>query len=68
MIVRPEQLAGLLYGEGRLSEASQLLEEGLRFDPEQADFRLLLAGLIVLALALVMREAKLLADEQQLTV
>lgn len=40
-----EQLAGLLYGEGRLSEASQLLEEGLRFDPEQADFRLLLARL-----------------------
>lgn len=33
-----------------------------------SDFRLLLAGLIVLALALVMREAKLLADEQQLTV
>ncbi|MGL4763816.1 MAG: DUF2975 domain-containing protein, partial [Aeromonas sp.] len=33
-----------------------------------SDFRVLLAGLIVLALALVMREAKLLADEQQLTV
>lgn len=33
-----------------------------------SDFRPLLAGLIVLALALVMREAKLLADEQQLTV
>ncbi|HEG4447775.1 MAG: MSHA fimbrial biogenesis protein MshN [Aeromonas hydrophila] len=42
-----EQLAGLLYGEGRLSEASQLLEEGLRFDPEQADFRLLLARLAI---------------------
>ncbi|OZG42488.1 hypothetical protein CAK78_07585 [Aeromonas sp. A35_P] len=33
-----------------------------------SDFQLLLAGLIVSALALVMREAKLLADEQQLTV
>lgn len=33
-----------------------------------SDFRLLLAGLIVSALALVMREAKQLADEQQLTV
>jgi len=33
-----------------------------------SDFRPRLAGLIVLALALVMREAKLLADEQQLTV
>ncbi|EKB17811.1 TPA: DUF2975 domain-containing protein [Aeromonas veronii] len=33
-----------------------------------SNFQLLLAGLIVLALALVMREAKLLADEQQLTV
>ncbi|WP_421143945.1 tetratricopeptide repeat protein [Aeromonas dhakensis] len=42
-----EQLAGLLYGEGRLSEASQLLEEGLRLDPGQADFRLLLARLAI---------------------
>jgi hypothetical protein len=33
-----------------------------------SDFRALLAGFIVLALALVMREAKQLADEQQLTV
>ncbi|MEN9583565.1 MAG: hypothetical protein RLZZ616_571 [Pseudomonadota bacterium] len=42
-----EQLAGLLYGEGRLSEATQLLEEGIRLDPEQADFRLLLARLAI---------------------
>ncbi|WP_421208828.1 DUF2975 domain-containing protein [Aeromonas sp. 602396] len=33
-----------------------------------SNFQLLLGGLIVSALALVMREAKLLADEQQLTV
>lgn len=33
-----------------------------------SDFQLLLAGLIVSALALVMREAKQLANEQQLTV
>lgn len=33
-----------------------------------SNFQLLLAGLIVSALALVMHEAKLLADEQQLTV
>ncbi|MFL9709104.1 DUF2975 domain-containing protein, partial [Aeromonas veronii] len=33
-----------------------------------ADFRTLLAGLIVLALALVMGEAKRLADDQALTV
>jgi len=42
-----EQLAGLLYGEGRLSEARQLLEEGIRLDPQQADFRLLLARLAI---------------------
>ena len=30
---RTEQLAGLLYGAGRLAEASQVLEEGLRLDP-----------------------------------
>lgn len=42
-----EQLAGLLYGEGRLVEARQLLEEGLRRDPQQADFRLLLARLAI---------------------
>ncbi|MFB2864292.1 DUF2975 domain-containing protein [Aeromonas sp. MdU4] len=33
-----------------------------------SDFRVMLAGLIVLALALVMREAKQLADDQALTV
>lgn len=38
-----EQLAGLLYGEGRLAEAGQVLEEGLRLAPQQADFRLMLA-------------------------
>ncbi|PJG58165.1 tetratricopeptide repeat protein [Aeromonas cavernicola] len=42
-----EQLAGLLYGEGRLTEARQLLEEGLRLTPQQADFRLLLARLAI---------------------
>lgn len=42
-----EQLAGLLYGEGRLTEARQLLEEGIRLDPHQADFRLLLARLAI---------------------
>ncbi|HHQ4570089.1 TPA: tetratricopeptide repeat protein [Aeromonas veronii] len=42
-----EQLAGLLYGEGRLTEARQLLEEGIRLDPLQADFRLLLARLAI---------------------
>lgn len=42
-----EQLAGLLYGEGRLTEARHLLEEGIRLDPQQADFRLLLARLAI---------------------
>jgi MSHA biogenesis protein MshN len=42
-----EQLAGLLYGEGRLTEARQLLEEGIQLDPQQADFRLLLARLAI---------------------
>ncbi|MFB2865410.1 tetratricopeptide repeat protein [Aeromonas sp. MdU4] len=42
-----EQLAGLLYGEGRLTEARQLLEEGIRIEPQQADFRLLLARLAI---------------------
>ncbi|MDM5094056.1 tetratricopeptide repeat protein [Aeromonas rivipollensis] len=42
-----EQLAGLLYGEGRLTEASQVLEEGLRLDPAQADLRLLLARVAI---------------------
>lgn len=44
-----EQLAGLLYGEGRLAEANQVLEEGLRLDPGQADFRLLLARIAISA-------------------
>ncbi|MCE9944275.1 tetratricopeptide repeat protein [Aeromonas rivipollensis] len=42
-----EQLAALLYGEGRLTEASQVLEEGLRLDPAQADLRLLLARVAI---------------------
>ncbi|MDU4189458.1 tetratricopeptide repeat protein [Aeromonas caviae] len=42
-----EQLAGLLYGAGRLTEAAQVLEEGLRLDPEQADLRLLLARVAI---------------------
>lgn len=42
-----EQLAGLLYGEGRLTEARQLLEEGIRLNPQQSDFRLLLARLAI---------------------
>ncbi|MBP0602872.1 tetratricopeptide repeat protein [Aeromonas sanarellii] len=42
-----EQLAGLLYGAGRLAEASQVLEEGLRLDPAQADLRLLLARVAI---------------------
>ncbi|MGE6108692.1 tetratricopeptide repeat protein [Aeromonas sobria] len=40
-----QQLAGLLYGQGRLAEASALLEEGIRRQPTQADFRLLRARL-----------------------
>ena len=40
-----QQLAGLLYGQGRLAEASALLEEGIRRQPDQADFRLLRARL-----------------------
>ncbi|MGY3902405.1 tetratricopeptide repeat protein [Aeromonas lusitana] len=44
-----EQLAALLYGEGRLTEAGQVLEEGLRLDPQQADFRLLLARVAISA-------------------
>jgi MSHA biogenesis protein MshN len=40
-----QQLAGLLYGQGRLAEASALLEDGIRRQPAQADFRLLLARL-----------------------
>lgn len=39
-----------------------------RIDFGSSDFQRLLVGLIVSALALVMREAKQLADEQQLTV
>ncbi|WP_349920700.1 tetratricopeptide repeat protein [Aeromonas veronii] len=44
-----EQLAALLYGEGRLNEANQVLEEGLRLEPRQADFRLLLARVAISA-------------------
>lgn len=44
-----EQLAALLYGEGRLNEANQVLEEGLRLEPQQADFRLLLARVAISA-------------------
>ncbi|MFM4705408.1 tetratricopeptide repeat protein [Aeromonas bivalvium] len=40
-----QQLAGLLYGQGRLAEAGALLEEGIRRQPAQADFRLLRARL-----------------------
>ncbi|GJA05773.1 hypothetical protein KAM333_12010 [Aeromonas caviae] len=42
-----EQLTGLLYGAGRLTEAAQVLEEGLRLDPAQADLRLLLARVAI---------------------
>ncbi|MFQ2763404.1 tetratricopeptide repeat protein [Aeromonas caviae] len=42
-----EQLAGLLYGAGRLTEAALVLEEGLRLDPAQADLRLLLARVAI---------------------
>lgn len=42
-----EQLAGLLYGAGRLTEAAQVLEEGLRLYPAQADLRLLLARVAI---------------------
>ncbi|WP_439824841.1 tetratricopeptide repeat protein [Aeromonas caviae] len=42
-----EQLAGLLYGAGLLTEAAQVLEEGLRLDPAQADLRLLLARVAI---------------------
>lgn len=38
-----ERLAGLLYGEGRLSEARDLLTEGIRIAPKHADFRLMQA-------------------------
>ncbi len=40
-----ERLASLLYGEGRLAEARQLVQEGTRLDPGYADFRLLQARL-----------------------
>lgn len=42
-----EQLAGLLYGAGRLAEAARVLEEGLSLDPAQADLRLLLARVAI---------------------
>lgn len=38
-----QRLAGLLYGEERLQEASALLEQGVVLAPHHADFRLLLA-------------------------
>lgn len=40
-----ERLAGLLYGDGRISEAQQLLDEGIRLAPGRADFRLMQARL-----------------------
>jgi MSHA biogenesis protein MshN len=40
-----ERLAGLLYGDGRVPEAQQLLEEGIRLAPARADFRLMQARL-----------------------
>ena len=40
-----ERLAGLLYGEGRLPEAQQVLAEGIRLAPMRADFRLMQARL-----------------------
>ena len=40
-----ERLAGLLYGEGRLPEAQQVLAEGIRQAPMRADFRLMQARL-----------------------
>ena len=38
-----ERLAGLFYGEGRLPEAQQVLVDGIRLAPAQANFRLMLA-------------------------
>ncbi len=38
-----ERLAGLFYGEGRLPEAQQVLADGIRLAPAQANFRLMLA-------------------------
>jgi hypothetical protein len=43
-------------------------ERLLTIQLQTSDFRVLLVGIAVLALSRVMREAKLLADEQQLTV
>lgn len=40
-----ERLAGLLYGDGRIPEAQQLLDEGIRLAPSRADFRLMQARL-----------------------
>jgi len=40
-----ERLAGLLYGDGRIPEAQQLLDEGIRLAPNRADFRLMQARL-----------------------
>lgn len=39
------RLAGLLYGDGRIPEAQQLLDEGIRLAPSRADFRLMQARL-----------------------
>ena len=40
-----ERLTGLLYGDGRIPEAQQLLDEGIRLAPSRADFRLMQARL-----------------------
>ncbi|MEL1219597.1 DUF2975 domain-containing protein [Aeromonas hydrophila] len=77
--IRRYQLIGLLLCVGFVTKiiTTPLLDIVLTLPgPElhgqinigSSDFQLLLAGLIVSALALVMREAKRLADEQQLTV
>lgn len=42
-----KQLAALLYGQGRLDEASALLQEGVRHAPVEPDFRLLLARIAI---------------------
>lgn len=42
-----ERLAGLFYGEGRLPEAQQVLTDGIRLAPAQANFRLMLARVAV---------------------
>lgn len=42
-----ERLAGLFYGEGRLPEAQQVLTDGIRLAPAQANFRLMLARVVL---------------------